>query len=1290
MKNLFLYLLIFNIFRQCVPLCAQSSNISEEAQKLYKQAGQYYDSGFFENAIEYYKKSLEINPNFSFAYTYLGHAYYNLNEIDKAIESYKRTIDINEKTGEYGNLGWCFILQGEFTQAIQACEKAVKYNPHTATHRFNLAHAYLLKGDSTNAKELYRKALSLLESKEQFKAITEDFLLFIKNGWQVEACRKVLEWMQQEIENIDRLYEEWQKLHSLTQQYFQKGHYYKALQYGEKALLQADKEFGKLDTNYANTLTIMGEICYYLGKVDKSINYFEKDQRIRKKILSENNLSYAKTISWLAYLYLTKKNYSESEKLYLEGMKIIKMRLGENNPEYVNFLYSLAVLYQNVGRNREAEENYLRSIEIIETQLSNNHPLYETILSAMELLYAGIWESLYDSVVVYYNNANYKKAIEFLKLALVTIEKGFGKNNPNYTYTLNDLASCYDFLGNYSEAEALFIEAINIDKSILGENDLGYSSHLNNLALHYKQLGRYPEAEELYLEATNIRKTQLGENHPFYAQSLNNLAALYEKIGRYYKAEALHLEAMKIRKTQLEENDPEYAQSLNALGVLYYKIGRYSDAEKLYLEAIKIYTKQLGKNRIIVNAPVVYALYLNNLAVLYKETGRYVEAEKLYLRSKKIVKAELGENHPDYAQFISTLASFYYITGRYIESEELFLEAINIEKNQLGVNNPEYTTTTYNLAGLYVKMGRYAEAEKYFEQAMDNYLYQIQAYFPSMSEKEKGEFYNTIKENFEKYYSFIFTGKNIGKLNVEGKVYNYRLATKALLINSTNKVRQRIMSSNDTVLIQKYKQWRSKRNYLGKLYSLSKAEIEKQGVNIDDLEKEANNLERALSKSSELFKLAYEKQTITWQHVQAQLKENEAAIEIIRFRKYGRMNDSIVVVENDGFTDTVYYIALIITKETKDHPELVVLENGNELEKKYLFNYRNSIKFKMSDKISYRQYWYKIAQTLSQSAINKVWFSPDGVYNLINLNTLQIPDNGKYLLENTDIRIVTNTKDIITVEARPLQSPNPENLSVFFGYPNYELGTQERIDIISQKQYNTPQQYYVLNIERGENLQMLPGTRQEVEEISNILAREGWKQQVFLENQALEENLKAVTNPKVLHIATHGFFNKDSDDETQDNPLLNAGLMLAGASTTLNKSSLPAESLVQAGSSIRHSSFVIHNLEDGILTAYEAMNLNLDKTDLVVLSACETALGEVRNGEGVYGLQRAFIIAGAQAIIMSLWKVNDVTTRELMITFYKNWVSSGNKQDAFKKAQLSLKEKYKFPYYWGAFVMIGE
>jgi CHAT domain-containing protein len=183
---------------------------------------------------------------------------------------------------------------------------------------------------------------------------------------------------------------------------------------------------------------------------------------------------------------------------------------------------------------------------------------------------------------------------------------------------------------------------------------------------------------------------------------------------------------------------------------------------------------------------------------------------------------------------------------------------------------------------------------------------------------------------------------------------------------------------------------------------------------------------------------------------------------------------------------------------------------------------------------------------------------------------------------------------------------------------------------------------------------------------------------------ATEANIKAVKGPTLMHIATHGYFLADTQsagsamgvdlDNAKNNPLLRSGLILAGAPDP-NKEEQAVD---------------LQSNDNGILTAYEAMNLNLEGTDLIVLSACETGLGEVKAGEGVYGLQRSFLVAGANALIMSLWKVDDEATQMLMTNFYSNWTKTGNKLKAFKQAQLQLMAKYKEPYYWGAFVMMGQ
>jgi CHAT domain-containing protein len=282
-----------------------------------------------------------------------------------------------------------------------------------------------------------------------------------------------------------------------------------------------------------------------------------------------------------------------------------------------------------------------------------------------------------------------------------------------------------------------------------------------------------------------------------------------------------------------------------------------------------------------------------------------------------------------------------------------------------------------------------------------------------------------------------------------------------------------------------------------------------------------------------------------------------------------------------------------------------------------------------------------------------IYISPDGTYNQLNLNTLKKPD-ADYVINRYDLVIIGNSKDLIALKGKKAKVLKKN--ATLIGFPDYGPG----------------------------EIAVLPGTKVEIDGISRLLKGSGYQVKQFTQKVATEANLKSVKAPTVMHIATHGYFLQDVDESStafgismenaNDNPLLRSGLMLAGAGTTVSGTRMPN----------------LESNDNGILTAYEAMNLNLEGTDLVVISACETGLGDIKAGEGVYGLQRAFLVAGADALIMSLWKVDDAATQQLMSNFYSNWLKLGNKQKAFKQAQLQLMTKFKDPYYWGAFVMMGQ
>lgn len=827
-----------------------------------------------------------------------------------------------------------------------------------------------------------------------------------------------------------------------------------------------------------------------------------------------------------------------------------------------------------------------------------------------------------------YGSGNYAIAEKRFNTARSIYESGDLTEDLGYFKTISNLGLLYATMGRYSQAESFTAAALDIRKEKFGADNIGMAASLNNYGVLHYNLGRYNEAEKTLAEAiSNIRANALHSSMQ-YSIVMNNQAMLFQSIGRFEEAEASLKEAIQVAEKLQDSKSRNHLKFLSNLALLYQQMGKYPQAETIYLGM----EKRLGKNN------PDYASMLTNQAALYMLMGKEDKVESLLKTAAAIYKNSFGDENPAYAKVISDLGNFYRITGNNINALPQLEKALTIREKTLGKTHPHYAQSQEDLAIYYWKNNATEKAYHLYKETMTQSLEFINTYFPPMSEAEKTKYWDVLSPRFQRFYNFAIEASAVVPATVSD-LFDYQIATKALLLNSTNRVKQSILNSRDGLLIRDYLTWVDQKEQLARLYAYSKSELKAQQINLDSIEQATNAMEKKLSERSKEFSNGYATSKTTYNNIRDLLADNEAVVEIIRVRKYDQQ-----------FTNDAKYVALILKKDAHV-PVMKVLPKGQQLETRYAKYYRNSIQQKVDDGHSYDQYWAPLESELTGKRL--IYLSPDGIFNQINLNTLKKP-GGDYFINRYDLTIVGNSKDLVTLKSRKIASGSKN--ATLLGFPAYG----------------------------GESIAALPGTRLEVDAISSILKTSGYKLNVLTESSASEAKLKAAKSPEVLHIATHGYFLEDVErtgsafgihlDNAHDNPLLRSGLMLAGAATTLNGASSP-----NLGSN-----------DNGILTAYEAMNMNLEGTQLIVLSACETGLGDVKAGEGVYGLQRAFLVAGADALIMSLWKVDDAATQQLMKSFYANWVSLRNKQKAFKQAQLQLMTRYKEPFYWGAFVMMGQ
>jgi tetratricopeptide (TPR) repeat protein/CHAT domain-containing protein len=916
------------------------------------------------------------------------------------------------------------------------------------------------------------------------------------------------------------------------------------------------------------------------------------------------------------------------------------------------------------------------NIEVKDLYIKGNYT--EAILKAEKALEQAVNEfgvkhinygtSLNNLALIYSKIGDINNAIDLYQEAIENTKKNYGIEHKNYGTYLYNLGFLHLELGNYDDSYHLLNESIQNTLKNYGNQHKYYGIRLSSFAELHRIKGQYDVALPLYLESLNNIKVSLSIYHFEYKDILNNVALLYQNIGQYERALVLYLEALENTEKTLGKDHSSYGVTLNNLAGLYQNIGQYERALVLYLEALENTEKTLGKDH------AYYGSRMNNLAVLYEKMGEYEKSMPLYIEALKNTEKTLGKDHAEYAGILNNLAVLYGNIGQYDKALPLYLESLDNTEKSLGKDHVKHGVWQNNLASLYETMGQYDKAIALYQEALENINQQIDKGFSFMSEKEKVFFLKTVDFNFKAYQSF-FTRYSSEKPEVAAHAFDIELTTKGMILQSGIQTRQAIQNSGDSTALEKFDEWSLYKNLLAKQYSLPIAE---RRSDLKELEDKAEKAEGELSRLSAAFGESKALSGIRWQDIQNQLGNNDVAIEFASF-KYRN---------NKEWTDSTLYIALVLGKKDK-YPHLIPLFEQQQLDSLLASKGSSDAEFVsnlyQNNSGLYELVWQPLEEYIPKGST--VYFAPSGSLHQIAMHAISLSD-GSVLSDAYNLHQLSTTAML----TRQVEKTNtlPQQIALFGGirYDATGTGTQTPTneDFLTQKlSFSLPK-----DLVRGnESWTYLSGTLKEVEKIAAIAGQQKIKYTLHTGKDAEEEKFKALSGkqaPTVLHIATHGFFFPDPkkelpdnmmrlDNERQvykqsDNPLYRSGLLFAGA----NKAWLGEEQTEG---------------DDGILSAYEVSYQYFGNTKLVVLSACETGLGDIKGSEGVFGLQRAFKAAGVQYLMMSLWKVPDAATSEFMETFYTEWFKGNSIEQAFQNTQNQMKTKYRNePYKWAAFVLV--
>ena len=1017
------------------------------------------------------------------------------------------------------------------------------------------------------------------------------------------------------------------------------------------------------------------------GKFEEAVALAERALQSAQKELGPEHGAVAMSLATLAQLYEQKGDYNRAEGFYKRALVIAEKPNSILQPFFVaTILNGLGRLYDLNSDFLRAEQLYKRALDIQEKTLGPEDPQVATTLTNLG--------------VMYQTKGEYEPAEALLKKALAIREKSVDPAKEIYVIqSLKSLASLYETKGEYDRAGSLLQQVVTRLEKLLGADNPIISASLNDLALHYKTQGDYIKAEQLYQRAIAILEKAGGQDNPALANPLDNLANLYQAKGDSERAETLYKRSLAIKEKSLRPEDAELATTLSNLGLLYVDQRKYERAEPLLQRALAIKERALGP------AHPDVATLLNNLSAMYYDKGEYEKAESLGQRVLTIKENALGPEHPDVAIAVNNLAALKEKKGDYKSAEALYLRALAIYEKKLGPKHPETTNMVLNLGLLSAARGNMSQAISYLTRGTEISEYNAALILTTGSEEQKRRYMTTLSGETN-YIVSLHLRSAPNDLIATRLALTTILRRKGRALDAMTEqlaALRRRSDPQDRALLEQLEAARSKLATLVLNGAGRQTSETEQRVAIAKLEAEAQRLEAAVSERSAEFRA--QSQPVTIESVQAATPAGAVLIEIVSYLPFNTQAKNRS--ERYG---AARYAAYVLSKEGQ--PKWVELGDAAAINsdvaalRKVLISPR-STNAKQVGQTLYGKVMRPILQLVGDT--HRLFLSPDGDLNLIPFGAL-VDEQDQYLVENYSITYLTSGRDLLRLQVHTKSKQGP----VIFANPLFNQAGDTSKQTASVVE--TSDRGRRSGDLRNARFRALPGTAGEATALANVLS--GVK--VWTGAQATESALKQVSGPSILHIATHGFFLPDQTQASAD-PAGGRGLGLSASSpqteTRVGENPLLRSGLALAGVNQHQSG----EGEDGVLTALEAAGLDLWGTKLVVLSACETGLGEVKNGEGVYGLRRALVLAGSESQVMSLWQVSDAATRDLMAAYYQRLQAGEGRTEALKQVQLGMiksaaqstisgprvgtgvdkgqkprLEDRSHPFYWASFIQSGD